>query len=107
MNATLIGKILVFTNLVFSLMLAALAIGIVTNRMDWAPSPPESDGLHALKTAEIAQKKEAFVRSRLRWKGERDSLLVLEKKRPDDQKWYAEQLAIALTGLDRDDKPVA
>ena len=108
MTVTLIGKFLVFVNLVFSLMLAALAVGIVTNRIDWAgtAAPGEREGVHKQRSEEVQVMREAYVRSWVRWKAEYDALAKVEKQRPEDQIWYADQMELLKTGKDRAGKAI-
>lgn len=100
MNATNLGKILVYFHVVFSLVLMALAVGIVTNSIDWAGGggPGETPGEHARKQEAIKTMQGSLLVFRSQWKEQHDILLALDKKRPEDQKWYAEQLKIAETG---------
>lgn len=109
MNATRLGKLLVFFTLVSSMVLATLALGVATNRIDWAGSvtPGESEGIHAQKRAEIEQMQDSLLRFRSRWKADQDALAVLEKKRPEDQKWYADQIKPLIDGNDTAGKAVA
>lgn len=94
MNATTLGKLLVFFTLVVSLVLSTLAMGVATNRIDWAGSltPGESEGVHAQKRAEIEQLQDNLLRFRSRWKAENEKLAILEKKRPENQAWYAKEV---------------
>lgn len=102
---TLLGKILVYVNLVLSVCMCALGVGIYTNRLDWVGkgSPPR------VPAGEV----EARRLSAERWKplvesagpalydartGQR-GLLIAEAIRPANQDWYISQL-YALEGKD-------
>lgn len=98
MNVTTLGKILVYCNLGFSLILATWAAGIVTHRLDWAPTPEVSEGEHARKLAEIQGVRDNAIRFYGRWKAAENVLTGEEKRRAENQQWYAEQFRIMETG---------
>lgn len=109
MKMTHLGKLLVFMTLVFSLTMATLALGVATHQINWADteSPEKTEGIHSQKRAEIEALQENLLRFRSRWKAEQNTLLALEKKRPEEQNWYADQLAALSNGKDVAGKEVA
>ncbi|HEV3258301.1 MAG TPA: hypothetical protein VG013_15585 [Gemmataceae bacterium] len=108
--ATQLGKVLVVINLVLSLVLAGLALGIYTNRIDWSgPLKPVSG---EAAQGELGKRKDEFQHwltlvnsADSDWQQETAALVGVEKQRPADQKWYADQLDI-LEGRDRNGKDV-
>jgi hypothetical protein len=99
-----LGKLLLLANLAASLVLAGLAFGIYTNRIDWPGTAPASSGEKtvsefAQKKTEVedAQKAASLALTRFEEAGVR--LVHLENRRPEDQKLYAKQLEI-LEGKD-------
>lgn len=109
MKTTHLGKLLVFMTLVFSLTMATLALGVATHQINWADteSPEKTEGIHSQKRAEIDTLQENLLRVRSRWRAEQNTLLALEKKRPEEQKWYADQLSALAKGTDVAGKEVA
>lgn len=94
--ATKLAKILICINVALSLMLAAFALGVATNRIDWAgtATAPDREGELARKQADVKQLQDAYVRGAKRWQGELASFYATEAKRPVDQAWYARQLRV-------------
>lgn len=109
MKTAAIGKFLVFINLVFSTMLFAFAVGVVTNRIDWAPprTPGENESEYTRKREKIAGLQEVYHRVRDNWGQEQSAVAALETTRTRNEKWYADQLAILRTGTDSDGRPAA
>jgi hypothetical protein len=107
---TLLGKILVFANLVLALFFLALGIGIVTNRVDWpgtmktGPASEMKAGI-ALKSEEIKNWQQNASLALGRYALATPELLKAEKERPEKQQWYADQLSILQTGKDVAGKP--
>jgi hypothetical protein len=96
---TRLGKILVFVNLVLTLMLAAFALGVFTNRIDWVGTPPnQSEGEIKKREAEIATLKEVYTRSVTRWQRESADLPAQIASRQKNQGWYAQQLKAVVEG---------
>jgi hypothetical protein len=97
-----IGKILVYTILVFSIFLAVLGVAVFANVIDWYPSagPPKVEGIHDENIKEITQRQEDMARLRARWKNANNTLLALEFKRDSDRQWYKEQVDMLRTGKD-------
>jgi len=107
---TLLGKILVFANLVLALFFLALGIGIATNRIDWpgtmktGPAAEVKAGI-AGKQEEIKTYQQAASQALGRYALAMPELLKAEKERPERQQWYADQLIILQTGKDVAGKP--
>jgi hypothetical protein len=116
---TLVGKILVFVNLVLSMTLFAWALGLYTQRIDWAPrlSLFEQDPNRPGKKLELApgvlREKHAEIEKLLygqkaaeaRWQENHKVLQDLERLRPIRQAFYADELLILAEGRDRNDQP--
>ena len=106
---TLLGKVLVVINLVLSLVLAGLAFGIYTNRIDW--SGPLKPVTGEAAQGELAKRKDEFQHwqpiaqtARADWQQQTLALVALENQRPADQKWYTDHLDI-LEGKHRNGAP--
>lgn len=96
---TRLGKILVFVNLVFSVVLAGIALGIFTNHIDWVGVPPnQSEGEIKKREAELTTLKDLFNRNVTRWQREYAELPRQEQSRRDLQAWYAQQLEAVRQG---------
>jgi len=104
---TLLGKVLVFVNLLLSVALLGVAIGIVTNRIDWSASPPKGDkpaGLLVARQERVKTASSALALAGDRWRESlsgsagRPGLPAWEKRIADDRAWYAAQLDEARKG---------
>src|ERR1700730_2373839 len=97
---TSLGKLLVLLNVGLSLVLAGLAFGIYTNRIDWpGTAPAAASGEKTV--SEVAQKKanvedaqKASALALTRWEEAGTRLVHLEDRRPKDQQLYAKRLEI-------------
>ena len=107
MNQTQLAKILVFVNLVLSLVFASWALGVYTQRIDWGKKAAAADrpaGELSKRLEEIdrlggASKEGSRQRAEARWVKARDHLLALETVRNQNEAWYAQQLEVLVTGL--------
>jgi hypothetical protein len=95
---TLLGKILVFVNLVLSLGMAAIALGIYTNHIDWPAILETKDPQEVARTAEVTRAQQAVELAARRLDAARATLAELEQRRPANQKWYDEHLALLESG---------
>ena len=96
---TLLGKFLIFVNLALSVGMAAVALGLYANRIDWAGTrPAESESELKRLDAEIKNKKDLLERSYRRWDFEGKELARLEATGTKARQWYAEQLALLEKG---------
>src|SRR5262249_10554680 len=107
LTMTLLGKILVLVNLVFSLLLATFALAVSTNRIDWAGtargvSPEESKGEYNKKREEVTQQQAAVGLARSRWQTAFDTLPAVEQYRQKAKDWYQKELENLVKG----DQPV-
>jgi hypothetical protein len=95
---TLLGKILVLVNVLFSFVLFSWALAVYTNRIDWSANPPKEG-----KPAGVLKGRQDLVKAHYdalnladaRWRAARngpDALLAQEKRRVDDSAWYAVEL---------------
>jgi hypothetical protein len=105
MNATSLGKILVFANLILSILFATWALGLYTNRLDWpgggAPVIPGGKALGEVGTrkAEIADREKATSLALNNWILGNATLNAMEfTQRPTAQKWYADKLKLLEDG---------
>lgn len=107
MNVTVLGKTLVFITVALSLLLLGFALGIYSNRIDW---PGQTATLSGGKTTgrvpelrkELDDWSNAAVLAHTRWQRNRDALVRLEAKRPEDLQWYAQQLKLLEDGSPND-----
>lgn len=110
---TLLGKVLVFVNLLLSLLMLSWAAAVVTNRIDWSSSPAkEGKPAGVLKGREDRVKAAwvALANAEVRWRDarngndgkdgreRRDGLPAWEQRRLADRGWYADELKAAKTG---------
>lgn len=98
---TLLGKILVCVNLVFSLAMASFALALYTQRINWTNAPPQTTpdqaaGELALLQDEIKRKWVALTHaddgSEKRLQVLTDRLRQREQLRPALQRWYAQEI---------------
>lgn len=95
---TQLGKILVFANLVLSVLMAAFAFWAYAQRIDWTAKPdPELDK----RNKRVKELQSSLLASEARWKSNRGGLLALEQQLPADQKYYADQFTHARTTANR------
>lgn len=113
------GKLLVFLNLVLSLIFLGWSLALFTQRMDWAPHKnlftgeidQETGKLQAL-LQDIKQLVEHRELAEARWQTDAALLPRLYEQREAYQKWYKDQVQQARTGKDstgldkENDKPV-
>jgi hypothetical protein len=99
MNATTVGKALIFVNLVMSVVFASWAAGIYTNRIDWpgggTPTVPGEKALGEVgkRKAEIAESEAAAKLALGSWQTRTATINQLEQaERPRDRTWYATKL---------------
>jgi hypothetical protein len=123
MNTTLIGKLLVFLIVATSVMFAGMALGLYTNRINWAGAagsgPGEAPGELAKRQEEVKHLREALERGRSRWSqalyspgdpknaNQVPGLVTLERARATLKNWYAAQLQLPKTGKDAAGNQVA
>jgi hypothetical protein len=94
MTATSWGKVLVIVNTIFSLTLAAIALAIYANRIDWpgviaGSQDPSSD---YVSKKEVDNMKNAAVLGAARYDEAKAELEGLEKQRPKNIELYANYL---------------
>ena len=110
MKVTLAGKILVFVNLVLSLLFGGMALAVASHRVNWPGvkgGPPElAEGLIQEKKTEIGKWETTAQNGLTRYEEALTELVALEQDRPRKQKWYADQLAFLATGNGADGKPL-
>jgi hypothetical protein len=105
---TLLGKILVFVNLLLSFLMLSWAVGLYTNRVDWTATKAKGDkpdGVLLARQERIKTANASLLVAGDRWRSAlrgipdspvaatRDGLFGVEKRIADDRKWYADQLA--------------
>lgn len=91
---TRLGKWLVYFQIILSIMFAGVAVGIFTNRIDWAAKGDAAQAKQAVeqKRRDSEQVQGLGLAARTRWKAATDDLAKLEDKIPKDKAWYASQL---------------
>jgi hypothetical protein len=95
MTATNWGKVLVTVNVVFSLMLAGIALAIYANRMDWpgvAPGSQRQANNYPSKKADVESAQKAAAIGTGRYDEAKADLEKLEKLRPERNAIYASNL---------------
>jgi len=100
---TVLGKCLVLANLALSVMLAATALGLYANRIDWTNSKATGDGSSGLLTQRsdrIKQLSDALALALLRYEDARTKLLSVEDYRGKTIAYYGNQFDQILTKAD-------
>lgn len=96
---TRLGKLLVYLNVALSIAMAGLALGLYSNRVDWAGTKPsESEGELKKFETELNNKREHFGRSVTRWRQEGKLLSDAEAFQAMARPWYAQQLELLVKG---------
>jgi len=99
---TRFGKILVFVHTGLSLCLAAWAVALFTNRVDWTDRKAAADkpaGLLAQRRAEYERTATNALRpADLRFRTNRQLLAYHEAWRPAEKAWFAQELEHLRTG---------
>jgi hypothetical protein len=111
---TAFGKLLVFVQFILSIVFLTWAIGLYSQRIDWAPGKtllgdpiPEVKG----RVGELADEIKTFVgdakdkdgsrdKAELRWQTAYQGLADATKSREEYQRWYKDQLSLAQRGED-------
>jgi len=117
---TFIGKLSLFANLIFSLLIAGVAAMLFLNRIDWSDKPLKDGSQGQLVELQKKIKQALDMRGSVeaRWREARapeppaagsppsttpsSALLPLEKRRYGDRAWYQEQLAKLFKDVDAD-----
>ncbi|HXG09651.1 MAG TPA: hypothetical protein VNK04_07670 [Gemmataceae bacterium] len=88
---TLLGKVLVCANLIFSMVLATLAFGVYTQRISWAgkTAPDQAKSELDQRREQIRQNWEALLAADTRRQTALAEVVQAERQRPADQQWYA------------------
>jgi hypothetical protein len=97
---TLFGKILVFLNLVVSVLMATWALGIYTQRIDWngKGGPDKPPGEVPKRQERIIQLWRSLQTAETRWKTAWQAAWVPQQQRGPLLKWYEAQLKTLDTG---------
>jgi hypothetical protein len=104
---TILGKLLVLLTTVLSLGMAFWALGVYTQRIDWAPKPSSPKGAQDELTKRVERIKgksgglgllDSVAAAEARWKTETQTLAFLEPLRAQNKAWYDKQLAQTATG---------
>jgi hypothetical protein len=107
MNMTLFGKILVLVNVALSIGFAAWAVAIYANRVDWGETREaagKTKGKLLERKEELEDWKKTLDTAMQQYNAALGDLNKLEKKRPEEQKYYRDELAKLETGLDAQGK---
>ncbi len=100
---TLLGKILVCVNFVMSLFMAAWALGLYTQRVDWSNTQAKSgkpEGVLATRQRQVKEAWEKLLPAEARHRSAEASLRTLEQRRPGDRTFYADELKHLARGAD-------
>jgi hypothetical protein len=95
MTATSWGKLLVIVNVVFSLMLAGIALAIYSNRIDWpgvASKDQRQPNTYPPKKAELENMQKSSAIGIARYDEAKGELEDLEKRRPEHNAKFASDL---------------
>jgi hypothetical protein len=101
MTATSWGKVLVVANVIFSLMLAGIALAIYANRIDWpgvAAGSERQEMTYKYKKADLQSQQQAAALGTARYDEAKAELEALEKNRPIRTAVYASMLQPLETG---------
>ncbi len=99
---TSLGKALVFVNLALSLVVAAWAQGIYSNRINWSndrKAKPEGEMVRRLQR--IDELGGPLGAAGLSWNEGRATLAALDQRRADDRAWYDTELAHDRSGANK------
>jgi hypothetical protein len=94
---TLLGKILVFIDVLLSLMALTFAVAVYTNNVDWSDSPPKGEKPAGLLNQEKAALKDALAGlppAQASWTVARGELLRKEEQAGQARDFYAAQLKL-------------
>lgn len=100
---TLFGKILILVNVALSIGFAAWAVAIYGNRVDWGETreaPGKMKGKLLERKEELEEWKKTYETAVQRYNAALGQLNNLERLRPQEQKYYRDELARMETGLD-------
>ncbi len=91
---TLFGKLLVYFNLAFSLLLAAWSFSLYANGIDWSSSgkPGEPIGEYAIHEAQLDELWKGVPPAQANWLSERKKLLGDESHLVADRVWYDKEM---------------
>jgi len=92
---TLFGKVLVMLNLGLSVAMAAWAMGVYTQRIDWSTtkgSADKSPGELVKRQDRLRELADTHGFATLRWRDAVTRITAAEKRRADAQLWYAAEL---------------
>jgi hypothetical protein len=103
---TSLGKALVFVNLALSLVVAAWAQGIYSNRINWSNDPmakPEGEMVRRLQRVKelTDHPRGPLGAAGLSWNEGRATLAGLDQRRADDRAWYDAELAFDRSGANQ------
>src|SRR5262245_26074028 len=97
MNVTSAGKILVFVNLTLSLLFAAWAVGIATNRIDWpgggaTVSGEKAKGEMGKRRDDVAKYEKDASLALANWQTHNRTLVANLVQRTQAQAWFEQKL---------------
>jgi hypothetical protein len=93
---TALGKLLVLFNLAFSLLLAAWAFGVYSNRIDFSDKKATADqtaGEFQKRDEELKDLYPRVAPAEYAWRTARADIQAQEARRLDDRAWYLAELA--------------
>src|SRR5829696_4617070 len=92
---TFLGKIFVMVNLVISLMMATVGVGLYASSIDWSERPAKGSapaGVAALRKAALKEAMDGIDPVAEGWRVANEVIMDREEKRQGDQKWFAAEL---------------
>lgn len=96
---TKLGKYLIFINVALSIGMAAFALGLYSNRIEWGGAKPsDSDSEIGRLTTDIKNRQDVLVKAVTRVKRDRADLARLEAFQVQARDFYAKQLRELETG---------
>ncbi len=104
---TRLGKVLVFFNLAFGLLLAGWAFNLYANGIDWSDrkAGPVPVGEYARREAQLAELWEGVPKAQANWLARRRQLLDDESRLVADRVWYDKEMQHLFKDANKD-KPV-
>jgi len=97
------GKILVYVTLVLAVGMCVWAFGLYSTRIDWSNKPP--NGELAKRITALRQVDGALQAAETRQRAAFGDLRTLERRRPRDNQYFANELHLLETGINKDHPP--
>lgn len=98
---TKLAKLLILLNTAFSFAMMAWALSLLSNRIDWTDQKAKDDqppGELAKRRARIEELWTGVRPAEAAWRDPHGEIVTLERRRPEDRRWYAAELQHLFTG---------